>query len=568
MSDRLGRTSTCSRDQESAALERENRLLKQENERLRQQTKDLAQMRTDAAELMVSQERLLGEIEELARVEQTLRESEQRLTTVLNSILTGVLILDAHSHRIMDVNPHAVEIIGLPKEQILGKVCHQFICPIPEGRCPVSDLSRRMDRSESVLLKADGTRVPILKTVVTMTWQQREYLIESFVDISGLKRAQDSARESLSLLEATLESTADGLLVVDRREMIKSCNRQFKDLWGIPESVLATRSDREAAAFVLNRLKHPDAFLAKIRELYVEPEKESFDTLELIDGRIIERYSKPQVIGEQIVGRVWSFRDVTEKHLAARKQAALLQRVAEINEELTHFAYVVSHDLKAPLRGIRLIAEWLCADYGDKLGDEAKEQLDLLQSRVARMHNLIDGVLQYSRVGRITEEKADVDLNELISGVVDGIAAPEHIRIVVADDLPTIEGERTRITQVFQNLLTNAVKFMDKSAGQVRIDCVEDGDFWRFRVADNGPGIEEKYFDRIFRLFQTLVPRDEFESTGVGLALVKKIVEMYGGRIWVESEVGQGATFLFTFPRKTEPAASEPVELPGAGTVC
>jgi len=231
--------------------------------------------------------------------------------------------------------------------------------------------------------------------------------------------------------------------------------------------------------------------------------------------------------------------------------------VAQINEELTHFAYVVSHDLKAPLRGIKLITEWLCADYGDKLGDDAKEQLGLLQSRVARMHNLIDGVLQYSRVGRIQEDAASVDLNDLIAGVIDGIAPPSHIRVTVQADLPVIEGERTRIVQVFQNLLSNAVKFMDKPAGEVRVSCVADGAFWRFSVSDNGPGIESKYFDRIFKLFQTLAPRDEFESTGVGLAVVKKIVETYGGRIWVESRVGQGSTFCFTVPQRRPSQALE-----------
>jgi two-component system sensor kinase FixL len=297
-------------------------------------------------------------------------------------------------------------------------------------------------------------------------------------------------------------------------------------------------------------LKDPEGFLARVRELYRQRERESHDTIEFRDGRIVEYYSKPQRLGEQIVGRVWSFHDITEKHLAEQKQAALLRRVAAINEELTHFAYVVSHDLKAPLRGIKLITEWLCADYGDKLGDEAREQLDLLQSRVARMHNLIDGVLQYSRVGRIKEDLTEVDLNELIAGVIDGIAPPEHIHIAAEGSLPVIECERTRVTQMFQNLLANAVKFMDKPTGEVRVGCVEEGDFWRFHVADNGPGIEEKYFDRIFRLFQTLTSRDEFESTGVGLALVKKIIEMYGGRIWVESAVGKGSTFLFTWPKR------------------
>jgi signal transduction histidine kinase len=252
--------------------------------------------------------------------------------------------------------------------------------------------------------------------------------------------------------------------------------------------------------------------------------------------------------------------EVTQRTRAERRQAILLRQVGDINEELTQFAYVVSHDLKAPLRGIRLIAEWLCADYGDRLGEEAREQLDLLQNRVTRMHDLIDGVLQYSRVGRIREDIVPVDLNELIPNIIDAIAPPENIHVTVESDLPVIDCEKTRITQVFQNLLSNAVKYMDKPIGEIRVACTAEGDFWKFAVSDNGPGIEDQHLDRIFRLFQTLAPRDEYESTGVGLTLVKKIVEMYGGLVWVESELGHGSTFFFNLPRtKRETALPEPL---------
>jgi signal transduction histidine kinase len=242
--------------------------------------------------------------------------------------------------------------------------------------------------------------------------------------------------------------------------------------------------------------------------------------------------------------------NIAERRLAEQKQAQLFRELQQVNEELSHFAYVVSHDLKAPLRGIRLLAEWLCTDYGDRFGQEAKENFDLLQSRVDRMHNLIEGVLQYSRVGRIQEERVEVDLNELLPEIVDGIAPPEHVTITVDGTLPHLECEPTRIRQVFQNLLTNAVKYMDKPVGTIAVACTEEAGVWKFSVTDNGPGIEARHFDRIFKIFQTLTPRDEYESTGVGLTLVKKIIESYGGRIWVESEVGKGSTFRFTLPQQ------------------
>jgi PAS domain S-box-containing protein len=561
MSDRIGCSQTCRCGEGSSAPPcggRPPSPHEEQAELIRNPTEDT--IGDPGADLAAVNQQLVQEMEERSRTEQSLRESEHRLHCVLDKIITGVLIVDSRSHEIVDVNPHAAEIIGLPKDQIIGRICHQFVCPAERGSCPITDLGQNVDQSERALLKASGGRAAVLKTVVPVSWQGREYLVESFVDISSLKQTQNETHESLSLLEATLESMVDGLLVVDGYGRIKHYNKQLQVLWRMPDEALADRDDNVALAFALTQLRDPQSFAKSLHNLYEHRELEGYGLLEFNDGRIVEYYCKPQRMGNSIVGRVWTFRDITEKHLAEQKQAALLRRVAEINEELTHFAYVVSHDLKAPLRGIKLITEWLCADYADKLGDEAKEQLGLLQSRVARMHNLIDGVLQYSRVGRIKEDIVPVDLNELIPGVVDGIAPPEHIRVVVQPGLPVIEGERTRIMQVFQNLLGNAVKFMDKPAGEVRVACVPDGRFWRFSVSDNGPGIEAKYFDRIFRLFQTLVSRDEFESTGVGLAVVKKIVEMYGGRIWVESEVGRGCTFSFTFPVKPDPATVEPAE--------
>jgi signal transduction histidine kinase len=259
-------------------------------------------------------------------------------------------------------------------------------------------------------------------------------------------------------------------------------------------------------------------------------------------GRIFQTAS-----GE--VRGVITSRDITERKRAEERQAKLVKELESANQELKDFAYVVSHDLKAPLRAISSLANWISTDYADRLDEDGKEQLNLLISRVQRMHNLIEGILQYSRVGRIKEEKVEVDLNELVTDVIDMIAPSDNVEIKIETELPSILCERTRLNQVFQNLLSNAVKFMDKPKGEVRIGCIEDSGYWRLSVTDNGPGIEEKYFEKIFQIFQTLMPRDESESTGIGLALVKKIIEIYGGRVWVKSEVGHGTTFFFTLPK-------------------
>ena len=250
--------------------------------------------------------------------------------------------------------------------------------------------------------------------------------------------------------------------------------------------------------------------------------------------------------------------EIRQRELAEKRQADLLQQIEATNAELKNFAYIVSHDLKAPLRGIKTIADWIQTDYADKLDEDGREQLGMLSQRVERMKHLIEGVLQYSRVGRDQEEIRTVHLDRILPEIIDSLAVPVHITIAIDKPLPTVRYEPTRLSQIFQNLLSNAVKYMDKPEGEIHIDVADNDNDWTFSITDNGPGIEEKYYDKIFGIFQTLNPRDEYESTGIGLAVVKKTIELAGGSIWVTSEVGKGSTFSFTIPKRgTEAMESE-----------
>ena len=255
--------------------------------------------------------------------------------------------------------------------------------------------------------------------------------------------------------------------------------------------------------------------------------------------------------------------DITERKRVAEALRTLnddlelrvKQRTAELeaaNQELREFAYVVSHDLKAPLRGISQLAQWLQKDYAGVVGAEGQAQFDLLRGQTKRMNLLIDGILRYSRAVHGSEREETVDLNMLVPQVIEMLMPPAQLAIRVEPFLPVIYGDPVRITQVFQNLLSNAVKFMDKPAGAVTVGCEDAGAAWTFRVTDNGPGIDARHHERIFRIFQTHAPAQQTESTGIGLTVVKKIVELYGGRIWLESTPGQGSRFSFTWPKRTQ----------------
>jgi len=237
------------------------------------------------------------------------------------------------------------------------------------------------------------------------------------------------------------------------------------------------------------------------------------------------------------------------KHLAET-----VRELRRSNKELQDFAYVTAHDLKAPLRGIGTLADWIASDYGDKLDEEGQQQLGLLKGRVSRMSGLIDGILHYSEIGRTAKCREQVDVNKLLPEVITQLAPPNHIVITFEKNLPTVVFERVRLLQVFQNLIGNAIKYMDKPQGHVHISASTDEGIWTFSVADNGPGIDEKYFGKIFKMFQTLTRRDDLESTGIGLAVVKKIVELHGGTVTVEAKVGEGTTFSFTVPKQDAPS--------------
>jgi len=366
-------------------------------------------------------------------------------------------------------------------------------------------------------------------------------------EIAERKRAEERLKQAAEEWATTFNSITDLVSIHDKDFKLVRANEAFADTFKMKPEELIGKTCYE----IVHGTKEPPAEC---------PHKQTLDTkephrAEFFDARlgVYLEVSVSPIFDEkgEVIGSVHIAKDITKRKQAEERQAKLLEEVESINQELKDFAYVISHDLKAPLRGIGILSEWLSTESADKLDEEGREQMNLLLSRVGRMSNLIDGVLQYSRVGRVKEEVVRVNLNELIKEVViDMVAPPENIEITVENELPVIECEETRIIQVFENLLSNAVKFMDKPQGQVKIGCVEEDGFWKFSVSDNGPGIEEKHFERIFQMFQTLSSRDEFESTGVGLTVVKKIVKLYGGKIWVESKPGEGSTFFFTLSKQ------------------
>lgn len=360
------------------------------------------------------------------------------------------------------------------------------------------------------------------------------------------KRTQREALEqTVRFFETVFNISNDGILITDFSGAIIQVNRSLASIFGQSvEDMLETNLLCWLERFDANGPKIWSSLLNKIhREKRIHRFEHSVgECFFEINGALIQGKGESQSV-------LWVWRNVTEQKLAeeeAKKHAVQLEAV---NSELKDFDYIVSHDLKAPLRAVSNLTEWIAKDYGDAFDEKGKKLIDLLLGRVKRMVNLIDGILQYSRLGRVRGKEETVDLNTVVKEAIDLIAVPDNFQIIIESPLPALKGNKTRFVQIFENLMDNALKFTDKANGEVRIACKDDNDRWRFSVADNGPGIDSSYHEKIFRIFQTLVPRDELESTGIGLTLVKKIVEGGGGRIWLESEAGKGSTFFFTWPK-------------------
>jgi len=243
--------------------------------------------------------------------------------------------------------------------------------------------------------------------------------------------------------------------------------------------------------------------------------------------------------------------EVSVRRKAENELAEAVKKLTISNRELREFTRIAAHDLQTPLRSIGILSDWMSEDYARKFDEKGRINAKLLISRAKRMSRLLNAIIQYSEISLVDRKQECLDLNDILLDVIANIKFPEGIEIIIENKLPVIIGVNMFMQELFYNLISNAIRYMNKPDGYIKIRCDEDGDFWKFSVTDNGSGIEEKYFDKIFEIFQMLSLRDETENVGIGLSVVKKVVELYDGRVWVESKSGQGSTFFFTLPKLT-----------------
>ena len=510
------------------------------------------------------------DITERQRAEEQLRASEERYRTLLDSIEIGFYEVDLAGNFIF-FNDTVCKALGYSREELLGMNFGAYVNDEGAGTMykafnTVFKTGQADKSFESDVVTKDGS-IKHMEYSVSLVRDHdgRPMGFRGLVrDISERKRSAEAIEESNSLLRATLEATGDGILVVDSEGKITSFNERFVELWRIPPSVLESRDDEEALACVLSQLKDPDGFLEKVAELYNQPDAKSFDVLEFKDGRIFERYSRPQRVGGKSVGRVWSFRDITQQRQLEQQffQAQKMESVGTL-------AGGIAHDFNNILGGILGYASLMKS----KITEDHVffKHVDTIEKGAMRAAELTAQLLAFARGGKY--DTRPVDLNEIIGetfGII-GRTFDKSIEIETRfdDALPVIEADAGQIQQVLMNLLVNAADAMPHG-GTLIIESGTEllpeesikthpgataGAYAVISVTDTGTGIDKETMERIFEPFFTT--KEEGKGTGLGLSMIYGVVKNHGGSVTVYSEMGEGSAFRVYLPAGGE-AASHP----------
>lgn len=456
-------------------------------------------------------------------------------------------VIDAEG-QVFASNDRAGEVFGSPRR------IWEFFHPDDQARVR-EELSRAALRGEAgpTKLRTISQRkevIPVELKVVRLEPTRSARLLLEMRDLTALAELENKVREAQAryryLIEDAIDTLDTGILLLDKDQRVIWANCTLEKFFDIDRDEMVGRDVKRALWRAKRVLAHEEDF-----EKLVSGTAQPFIFTVQINGteQVLEYRSIPVATERYKGGRIDHFIDITEKKRLEQSLQEKTRRLEEINRQLEEFTHVVSHDLKEPLRTMAAFSEYLCEDYSTQLNDEARDYLTRIHRSSLRMRNLIDDLLRLSSIGTRQEALEKVYLSEVFEQIKEDMKARlENVSLQLPKTMPIIVANRTRMFELFSNLISNAIKYNDKTEKRIEIGWTQQGEFYKFSVRDNGIGIEEAYLEKVFELFERLNPRDDYESTGAGLAICKRIVEEYGGRIWVESKVGEGSTFYFTLP--------------------
>jgi PAS domain S-box-containing protein len=515
-----------------------------QREMIEKQTRQLKRQATTLAEQRAEQERLT-----------------RRMTALLESTEAGFYGMDTAGYCSF-INRAGAAMLGYTVDELTGKQLHDTIHykyrdgrTYPQNECPIFTASQRgisAAAEDEVFWRKDGTPVAVeYSTSPIIEDGQHRGAVVAFADITQRLRAQRALKESEERKAAVLRSTLDSIITMDSTGIVLEFNPAAEKTFGYlrEEAIGAHLADLIVPERMRQAHREGLARYVATGEARVLNQRLELPALRKDGSEFTAELTITRNDIESEATFTGVLRDISQRKEQESEREQLIKALARSNQELDQFAYVASHDLKAPLRGIANLSQWIEEDLGEGLSGENKEQMELLRGRVHRMEALIDGILQYSRAGRVKAKPESIDTGAMVKDVIELMAPPKTITITVAPGMPTVRAEKIPLQQVFMNLLGNAIKHAGSNEPQIGVSWEDAGPFYEFSVRDNGQGIAPQYHERIFGIFQTLEARDKVEGTGIGLSVVQKIVEAKGGRVWVESDVGKGASFKFLWPK-------------------
>ncbi|MFT6369642.1 MAG: PAS domain S-box-containing protein [Maribacter sp.] len=494
---------------------------------------------------------ILRDITQEMEIKQLLLEQRRQLEIIVDNSPLGIVLID--NGKIIKANSTITRLSGYEEAELKSMSVKHI--SNPEDEVEWNRLFNEMKQGKldnfsivNKYQKRDGSEL-WAKTIVSAVRNNKgkiDYLVALIEDIAKQKEAEDRLNAERQKYSSIIANMNLGLIEVDNTDVIQMTNQSFCDMSGYMENELIGKKAYELLQ-VQNRELMPETI--KRRK---EGKSDSYE-LAVLDKLGVKKHwlisGAPRYdIDNNMIGTIGIHLDITNQKVLEFQKELLLKELEKSNKGLQEYAHIVSHDLKSPLRSISALSTWLYEDYKDVLDETGQHNLYLMQEKVVYMDKLIQGILEYSTANGSTLDKTHVDLNIVISKIRDTIFIPEHVQLVVPKRLPTILADAIKMQQLFQNVISNAVMHIEKEKGLVEVLSSELDSHWSFTIKDNGVGIPKEYHKKIFEIFQSIGNKER--STGIGLSIVKKIIDRYGGTVWVDSEVGAGTAFLFTLNKE------------------
>lgn len=485
---------------------------------------------------------------------QKIIDSENKLNSLIENLQSGVLLEDVN-RKIVIVNKKFCTLFDLTvdPDEMKGVDCetatyenkHFFRNP-EECLKRIDEIIKSRERiiAEEVFL-ADGR---VLERSFLPIYKDEKYAghLWSYDDVTIKKRYKESIEAERQKYSSIIANMNMGLLEVDNNDTVLFANQSFCDMSGF--SLLELLGNK-ASAILLNTVERD-----KIKFKKTIREKGISDSYEVAartkDGKIkhwLVSGAPNYNLNAELIGSIGVHLDITEQKKLENQKEQLLKKLEKQNEQLNEYAQIVSHDLKSPLRSIHSLITWIKEDNEKEFSSETLQYLDMIESKVEKMDHLIQGILTYSKVDSENRVYESIDLNEVINNCIKIIHIPENINVKIDGVLPIVKADKFRMQQLFQNLISNAVNYIDKPEGLVSVGFSEDEKSYTFYVKDNGPGIAIENQEKIFKIFQSFT--DHKSSTGIGLSIVKRIMDNYKGTISIESTLTKGTTFFLNLPK-------------------